>query len=110
VAKTYGACIGEGENTPVGEFQIQNKAVAPGWRAYWGEYIPGGSPRNPLGVRWLGTTAHGRATGRVIGIHGTNQPSSIGQRISGGCVRLQNAHAIELYETIPIGTHVSIHE
>ncbi len=103
-------CVGEGGNTPVGEFHIRNKAAWAPWRAYWGELIPGGSPRNPLGARWLGTTARGRETGRAIGIHGTNQPSSIGRRISGGCVRLTNAHAIEMYETIPIGTRVIIHE
>jgi lipoprotein-anchoring transpeptidase ErfK/SrfK len=109
-AKHYGACTGAGDNTPVGDFQVQNKAMWPGWRAYWGEYIPGGDQRNPLGARWLGTTARGHATGRVIGIHGTNQPSSIGERISGGCVRLQNANAIELYEVVPVGTRVSVRE
>ncbi len=103
-------CVGAGNNTPVGTFHIQNKAKWAPWRAYWGEYIPGGSPRNPLGARWLGTTARGRETGRAIGIHGTNQPSSIGRRISGGCVRLTNQHAIELYDIIPIGTRVIIHE
>lgn len=103
-------CVGAGNNTPVGTFHIQNKAKWAPWRAYWGEYIPGGSPRNPLGARWLGTTARGRETGRAIGIHGTNQPSSIGRRISGGCVRLTNQHAIELYDIIPIGTRVMIHE
>jgi len=110
LAVTWSLCVGRGGNTPVGTFHIQNKGVWPGWRAYWGEFIPGGSRRNPLGARWLGTTARGRTTGRVIGIHGTNQPSSIGRRISGGCMRLTNAHAIELYNTIPIGTRVVIHE
>ena len=107
---TWRMCVGAGNNTPIGTFHIQNKGVWPGWRAYWGEFMPGGSRRNPLGARWLGTTARGRETGRVIGIHGTNQPSSIGRRISGGCMRLTNAHAIELYDTIPIGTRVIIHE
>jgi lipoprotein-anchoring transpeptidase ErfK/SrfK len=72
--------------------------------------MPGGSSRNPLGARWLGTSAHGHATGRVIGIHGTNQPSSIGQRISGGCMRTYNSNAIELYNNIPVGTQLYIHE
>jgi hypothetical protein len=108
--KEYPLCIGEGNNTPVGHWSIQNKAVWPPWNAYWGEYMPGGSARNPLGARWLGTTAHGHETGRVIGIHGTNQPSSIGQRISGGCLRTYNSNAIELYNNIPVGTPVWIHE
>jgi hypothetical protein len=109
-AKEYPICSGAGDNTPVGHFHIQNKAEWPSWRAYWGELIPGGSPRNPLGARWLGTTARGRVTGWPIGIHGTNQPSSIGQRISGGCIRTYNHFSIELYETVPIGTPVWIHE
>ncbi|MBP8950754.1 MAG: L,D-transpeptidase family protein [Armatimonadetes bacterium] len=110
LAKHYRACTGAGENTPVGRFHIQNKCVWPGWRAYWGEFIPGGSSRNPLGARFMGTSARGRVTGWTIGIHGTNQPSSIGRRISGGCVRLPNPDIIELYEVIPIGTRVTIHE
>ena len=110
LVKQYPICSGEGENTPVGHFEIQNKAEWPPWNAYWGEDIPGGSPRNPLGARWLGTTAYGRATGRTIGIHGTNEPSSIGRRISGGCMRCQNHDILELYEVIPIGTPVWIHE
>ena len=110
LAKEYPICAGKGNNTPVGHFHIRNKAVWPSWRAYWGELIPGGSRRNPLGARWLGTSARGRSTGWSIGIHGTNQPSSIGRRISGGCIRTYNHHSIELYETIPIGTPVWIHE
>jgi hypothetical protein len=108
--KRYPLCVGEGNNTPVGDFHIANKAVWPPWEAYWGEHMPGGSARNPLGARWLGTSAHGRETGRVIGIHGTNQPSSIGQRISGGCLRCYNRDAIELYNNIPVGTPLTIHE
>jgi hypothetical protein len=110
MVKEFPLCIGEGNNTPIGHWSIQNKAVWPPWEAYWGEYMPGGSARNPLGARWLGTTARGRATGRVIGIHGTNQPSSIGQRISGGCLRTYNHYAIELYNNIPVGTPVWVHE
>ncbi len=106
----WACCTGEGNNSPIGEWRVVNKAVWPAWRAYWGEYMPGGSARNPLGARWLGTSARGHATGRAIGIHGTNQPSSIGRRISGGCIRLTNAHAIEMYNTIPVGSRVIIQE
>ena len=108
--KEYPICVGAGNNTPIGHFHIRNKAVWPSWKAYWGELIPGGSSRNPLGARWLGTSARGHATDRSIGIHGTNQPSSIGRRISGGCIRTYNPYSIELYDTIPIGTPVWIHE
>jgi len=108
--KLYPLCTGRGNNTPVGNFHIQSKAVWPPWTAYWGEYMPGGSAKNPLGTRWLGTSARGAERGWPIGIHGTNQPSSIGQRISGGCCRTYNANAIELYNNIPVGTPVWIHE
>jgi hypothetical protein len=108
--KRYPLCTGRGNNTPVGRFHIQNKAVWPPWNAYWGEYMPGGSARNPLGARWLGTSARGSDEGRAIGIHGTNEPSSIGQRISGGCLRTYNENAVELYNNIPVGTQVYIHE
>lgn len=108
--KQYPLCVGAGNNTPVGRFHIQNKAVWPPWNAYWGEYMPGGSARNPLGARWLGTTARGHEKGWAIGIHGTNQPSSIGKRISGGCMRTYNHNAIELFNNIPVGTPVWIHE
>ncbi len=108
--KSYPMCVGRGNNTPVGHFHIQNRAMWPPWRAYWGEYIPGGSRRNPLGARWLGTTARGHERGWIVGMHGTNQPSSIGKRISGGYMRLYNHDAIELYNNIPIGTSVWMHE
>lgn len=106
----WSCCVGPGNKSPAGTWEIRNKARWAPWITYEGEYIPGGSPRNPLGARWLGTSARGAKTGRSIGIHGTNQPSSIGRRISGGCIRLMNHHAIELYDTIPIGTRVIIRE
>jgi hypothetical protein len=108
--KWYPMCIGRGNNTPVGHFHIQSRCVWPPWRTYEGEYIPSGSPRNPLGARFLGTTARGHERGWTIGMHGTNQPSSIGRRISGGCLRMHNLDAIEIYNNIPIGTRVWIHE
>lgn len=107
---TWSCCVGPGNKSPAGSWEIRNKAVWPPWTSYEGEYIPGGSGRNPLGARWLGTSARGAKTGRSIGIHGTNQPSSIGRRISGGCIRLLNHQAIEMYDTIPIGTRVIIKE
>ncbi len=106
---SWSCCVGAGERSPVGTWHVRNKARWAAWRSDEGVVIPGGSPRNPLGARWLGTTARGRGGG-TIGIHGTNQPSSIGRRVSAGCIRLMNHHAIELYDTIPIGTRVVIRE
>ena len=44
----------------------------------------------------------------VIGIHGTNDPSSIGQDVSHGCIRLQNADIERLVRFLPLGTPVDI--
>ncbi|TCQ02600.1 L,D-transpeptidase-like protein [Serpentinicella alkaliphila] len=49
------------------------------------------------------------ATGGSYGIHGTNNPNSIGHAASAGCVRMYNHDVIELYNTVPIGTIVNIY-
>ncbi len=49
--KQYPLCVGRGNNTPVGHFVIQNKAVWPPWNAYWGEYMPGGSAASIAATR-----------------------------------------------------------
>lgn len=86
--KTYPIAIGKPSTpTPKGTFRIINKA-----------YNPGG----PFGARWLGLSIKG------YGIHGTNNPSSIGKAVSNGCIRTYNKNIIELYNTVPIGTIVRI--
>lgn len=88
VVKTYPVGVGKMvTQTPKGNFKIINKA-----------YKPGG----PFGARWLGLNKRG------YGIHGTNDPSSIGKFVSHGCIRTYNANIIELYNTVPIGTPVKI--
>lgn len=92
--------------TPEGRFTIVFKTVDPGWtNPDTGEFFPGGSPRNPLGSRWLGLSIGG---GRRYGIHGTNAPWSIGQSITHGCVRMDNWAVEELYSLVPLGTVVVI--
>ncbi len=44
----------------------------------------------------------------VIGIHGTNDPSSVGRDVSHGCIRLRNADVTYLAERLPLGTPVRI--
>src|SRR5262249_30877986 len=68
-------------------------------------YLPrmvAGGPGNPLGARalYLGNTAYR--------IHGTNQPSSIRQHVSSGCIRMLNADVIDLYDRVPIGAKVVV--
>ncbi|MBT2665391.1 L,D-transpeptidase [Bacillus sp. ISL-4] len=92
------------ELTPEGIFTVKVKAVNPYYRK---KNIPGGDPRNPLGSRWIGFDAQ-NTDGRIYGIHGTNQPSSIGKYISNGCVRMHKSDVERLYEKVPIGTKVLI--
>ena len=103
VIKTFPVATGRRLSyTPEGDFTVALKLINP----YYGKLkIPGGSPRNPLGVRWLGLSIGG---GSVYGIHGTNNPSSIGTYASGGCIRMHNNDVIWLYDHTPIGTQVRI--
>ncbi|MFY0615567.1 MAG: L,D-transpeptidase [Hyphomicrobiaceae bacterium] len=63
-------------------------------------FVPGGDPLNPLGVRalYLGNT--------LYRIHGTDAPWTIGKNVSKGCVRMHNAHVIELYDRVKVGARV----
>jgi L,D-transpeptidase catalytic domain len=45
---------------------------------------------------------------RLCRIHGTNEPSTIGQNLSPGCVRMMNDDVIDLYERMPVGAKVIV--
>ncbi len=104
VVKVFPVATGKKPSlTPEGKFSIAVKIVNP----YYGKLkIPGGSPRNPLGYRWLGLSLGG---GGQYGIHGTNNPSSIGKYASGGCIRMHNKDVSWLFDKVPVGTPVEIH-
>ncbi len=65
-------------------------------------YVPGGHPKNPLGVRalYLGDT--------LYRIHGTDAPWLIGKSVSHGCIRMYNDDIRKLYSQVPIGTRVIV--
>ena len=67
--------------------------------------MPGG-PTNPLGARALYLFDGGRDT--MFRIHGTNEPWSIGQNVSSGCIRMLNEHVTELYRMAKVGTRVIV--
>ncbi|RFU69209.1 L,D-transpeptidase [Bacillus sp. V59.32b] len=92
------------ELTPEGLFTVKVKAVNPYYRK---QNIPGGDPKNPLGTRWIGFDAKNTA-GRIYGVHGTNQPWTVGKYISNGCIRLKNADVERLYNKVPIGTKILV--
>jgi len=105
VQNVYSVATGKTEElTPVGEFTVIVKAINPYYRK---QNIPGGTPKNPLGTRWIGFDALG-TDGRTYGIHGTNNPESIGRKMTNGCVRLKNEEVEELFSKVPLGTKVVI--
>jgi lipoprotein-anchoring transpeptidase ErfK/SrfK len=64
-------------------------------------YMAGG-PGNPLGARamYLG--------GSIYRIHGSNEPDTIGQAVSSGCIRMLNDDVVDLYERVRVGTTVVV--
>jgi lipoprotein-anchoring transpeptidase ErfK/SrfK len=67
--------------------------------------MPGG-PQNPLGARALYLWQGNRDT--LYRIHGTNEPWTIGQSVSAGCIRMVNQDVVDLYESTRIGTRVVV--
>jgi lipoprotein-anchoring transpeptidase ErfK/SrfK len=61
---------------------------------------------NPLGARALYLFQGNHDT--LIRIHGTNEPSLIGQHVSSGCIRMRNMDAIDLYNRVHTGTPVVV--
>lgn len=87
--KEYPIAVGRMlHGTPTGQFVIINKAPNPG---------------GPFGTMWMSLSKE------HYGIHGTNDPTSIGKAVSRGCIRLYNKDVEELARTIPIGTLVTIY-
>ena len=78
---------------------------SPGKYARYAGGMPGG-PRNPLGARALYLYRDGKDT--MYRIHGTNEPWSIGENVSSGCIRMFNQDVIDLYDRAPVGTRVVV--
>lgn len=74
--------------SPVGNWTIANKAVLPGGTVY--------------GTRWMGLSKP------TYGIHGNNNPNSIGKAVSLGCIRMYNHEVESIFPIIPLGTEVEI--
>ena len=94
--------------TPLGIYSVATKQRDPWWipppDSDWAqgkEPIPPG-PGNPLGTRWMGTTAP------LVGIHGTPDAASIGYSASHGCIRMRVPDAEALFNEVEVGTPVLI--
>ncbi|ACB95411.1 L,D-transpeptidase [Beijerinckia indica] len=64
-------------------------------------FMPGG-PDNPLGARAL------YIGGTLYRIHGSNEPETIGQAVSSGCIRMTNEDVTDLYSRVKVGTRVIV--
>jgi lipoprotein-anchoring transpeptidase ErfK/SrfK len=109
-AMRYGIGVGREGFTWSGEQAVARKAEWPDWhppaemvsrQPYLPRFMAGG-PGNPLGARamYLGETEYR--------IHGTNNPDTIGKRVSSGCIRLTNEDVVDLYERVKVGAKVIV--
>jgi lipoprotein-anchoring transpeptidase ErfK/SrfK len=95
--------------TPNGTWEVLVMAMNPTWippDSPWArglEPIPPGAG-NPLGTRWIGTSAPG------VGIHGTPSSWSIGTHASHGCIRMYISDVETLYEYVQVGMPVIIRD
>ncbi len=86
--------------SPIGTFVVTNRVPRPTYYGH-GKVVPPG-PSNPIGTRWIGLNVKG------YGIHGTDQPGSIGYARSHGCIRLRNRDVEALFELVQAGDVVEI--
>ena len=109
-AMRYGVGVGRPGFDWAGSQRITRKAEWPTWtppaqmlkrRPDLPRFMPGG-PENPMGARalYLGST--------LYRIHGSNEPETIGQAVSSGCIRMLNEDVIDLYERVKVGTRVVV--
>jgi lipoprotein-anchoring transpeptidase ErfK/SrfK len=117
-AVRYGIGVGRQGYSLAGSAYIGRKAEWPSWtptpnmirrdpqkNLKYAGGVPGGL-NNPLGARAIYLYQNGNDT--MFRIHGTNQPWSIGQAMSSGCVRMLNHDVIDLYERVKTGGRVHV--
>jgi lipoprotein-anchoring transpeptidase ErfK/SrfK len=101
VVRIYRVAVGKTSTpSPVGAFKIVNRVTHPTYY-HKGQVIAAGK-NNPVGSRWMGLSA------KSYGIHGTNQPNSIGKAASTGCIRMSKQDVEELFELLNVGDAVDI--
>ncbi len=110
-AVRYPVGVGKSGKQWAGTTRISGKYRNPAWsppaevkrdKPNMPDVIPGGSPRNPMGVAAM-TLAGGE-----YAIHGTNMPGSVGGFVSYGCIRMLNPDITDLYDRVSIGTTVVV--
>jgi lipoprotein-anchoring transpeptidase ErfK/SrfK len=111
-AMRYPVGVGKGGKQWAGTTEIDGKYKNPAWappddvkhdKPNLPDVIPGGSPRNPMGVAALTLSGGGG-----YAIHGTNVPNSVGGFVSYGCIRMLNPDITDLYDRVSVGTTVVV--
>lgn len=110
-AVRYPVGVGKAGKQWAGVTRIEGKYRNPAWsppaevkhdKPSIPDVIPGGSPRNPMGVAAM-TLAGGE-----YAIHGTNVPGSVGGFVSYGCIRMLNDDITDLFGRVSVGTTVVV--
>jgi lipoprotein-anchoring transpeptidase ErfK/SrfK len=110
-AVRYPVGVGMASKQWTGKTRIDGKYVKPAWspprevkrdKPSLPNVIPGGSPRNPMGVAAM------TLSGGEYAIHGTNMPGSVGGFVSYGCIRMLNDDITDLYQRVSVGTTVVV--
>jgi lipoprotein-anchoring transpeptidase ErfK/SrfK len=102
VVKVYRVAVGSSTSpSPSGEFEIVNRITNPTY--YHPHVVIPASADSPIGTRWVGLNRKG------YGIHGTNEPRSIGRAASHGCIRMSNRDIAQFFELVRVGDLVEIH-
>jgi len=99
--ETYEIGIGTLDTpTPRGRFFLNSLLRPPTEGTVYGALAFGLSAYSDVITDWEG--------GGIVGLHGTNDPSSLGRRVSYGCIRMENASIREIARTVPLGTPIEI--
>lgn len=102
LVRTYPVGVGKGSTpTPVGTFYLQVLVATGSPDGAYGPYAFGLSGFSDVLTSFNGGDG-------VIGLHGTNEPDSVGRDVSHGCLRMRNADITELAGLLPLGTPVQI--
>jgi len=114
IIAAYPVTVGSAQTaTPIGEWKVRGVAKLPtfrydehmlkrGERSKNFHMLPPG-PNSPVGVVWIALNKRG------VGIHGTDEPNTIGQAVSHGCIRLANWDIVRLAGRVKAGVPVSVH-
>jgi len=114
IVAAYPVTVGSAHTaSPIGEWKVRGVSKLPTFRydqqmLQHGErsknfaMLPPG-PNNPVGVVWIALNKRG------IGIHGTDDPDTIGRAGSHGCIRLANWDIVRLAGRVKVGVPVSVH-